>query len=102
MMNVMKNTRIGAVSRRSSVSVKATSRVNQKKTDIIVSPSILSADFARLGEEVSALASEPPRESLSRHATRFATRLISTNVFRYITRRSRLSMLRAAIGSTLM
>lgn len=33
--------------------VQATHRVDRsKKSDIIVSPSILSADFARLGEEV--------------------------------------------------
>lgn len=38
---------------RSFVRVQATHRVDLcKKTDIIVSPSILSADFARLGEEV--------------------------------------------------
>jgi len=43
------------VSRRSTVAVKATARVNQSKSDIIVSPSILSADFARLGEEVKAI-----------------------------------------------
>jgi pentose-5-phosphate-3-epimerase len=35
----------------------ATSRVNQKKTDIIVSPSILSADFSKLGDEVRPAAS---------------------------------------------
>ncbi|GIL47558.1 hypothetical protein Vafri_4348 [Volvox africanus] len=41
---------------RSVVRVQATHRVDQcKKTDIIVSPSILSADFARLGEEVRAI-----------------------------------------------
>jgi hypothetical protein len=34
------------------VKVQATSRVNQSKNDIIVSPSILSADFAKLGDEV--------------------------------------------------
>ncbi len=43
---------VRASTRRASVVVRATSRVNQKKTDIIVSPSILSADFARLGEEI--------------------------------------------------
>jgi hypothetical protein len=38
---------------RSGVKVAATARVDKcKKSDIIVSPSILSADFARLGEEV--------------------------------------------------
>ncbi|GIL70209.1 hypothetical protein Vretimale_3505 [Volvox reticuliferus] len=41
---------------RSVVRVQATHRVDQfKKTDIMVSPSILSADFARLGEEVRAI-----------------------------------------------
>jgi ribulose-phosphate 3-epimerase len=40
-------------SRRSAVAVKATARVDRsKKSDIIVSPSILSADFSRLGDEV--------------------------------------------------
>jgi ribulose-phosphate 3-epimerase len=44
-----------AVSRRSTVKVAATSRVDRcKKTDIMVSPSILSADFSRLGDEVGA------------------------------------------------
>lgn len=43
------------VSRRSAVRVQATARVDKcKKTDIIVSPSILSADFAKLGDEVGA------------------------------------------------
>jgi ribulose-phosphate 3-epimerase len=38
---------------RQIVKVQATARVDKfKKSDIIVSPSILSADFARLGEEV--------------------------------------------------
>ncbi len=38
---------------RSVVRVQATHRVDQcKKSEIMVSPSILSADFARLGEEV--------------------------------------------------
>ncbi|KAJ9523408.1 hypothetical protein QJQ45_005315 [Haematococcus lacustris] len=47
----LKSSRAGTVSRR-SVRALATSRVDlSKKTDIIVSPSILSADFARLGEE---------------------------------------------------
>lgn len=41
------------VSRRTSVRVQATHRVDKfKKTDIIVCPSILSADFAHLGDEV--------------------------------------------------
>lgn len=41
---------------RSVVRVQATHRVDQcKKSDIMVSPSILSADFARLGEEVKAI-----------------------------------------------
>jgi ribulose-phosphate 3-epimerase len=43
---------------RQTVKVQATARVDKfKKSDIIVSPSILSADFARLGEEVGNLAS---------------------------------------------
>ncbi|KAG2452549.1 hypothetical protein HYH02_002786 [Chlamydomonas schloesseri] len=43
-------------SRASAVRVQATARVDKcKKSDIIVSPSILSADFARLGEEVRAI-----------------------------------------------
>eukprot|EP00878_Enallax_costatus_P007630 GHUV01007989.1.p1 GENE.GHUV01007989.1~~GHUV01007989.1.p1 ORF type:complete len:294 (+),score=88.74 GHUV01007989.1:87-884(+) len=42
-------------SRRTTVKVQATARVNQSKNDIIVSPSILSADFARLGEEIKAI-----------------------------------------------
>lgn len=51
-----KGIRPAASSRRSAVTVKATARVDKcKKTDIIVSPSILSADFAKLGEEVRAL-----------------------------------------------
>jgi ribulose-phosphate 3-epimerase len=37
------------------VKVQATSRVNQSKNDIIVSPSILSADFAKLGDEIRAI-----------------------------------------------
>lgn len=46
----------GKASRRAAVRVQATSRVDKcKKSDIIVSPSILSADFARLGEEVRAI-----------------------------------------------
>lgn len=41
------------VSRRTAVRVQATHRVDKfKKTDIIVCPSILSADFAQLGDEV--------------------------------------------------
>jgi hypothetical protein len=44
--------RAQAASRRSTVAVAATSRVNQNKSDIIVSPSILSADFSKLGDEV--------------------------------------------------
>lgn len=44
--------RAATACRRSAVVVKATSRVNQSKSDIIVSPSILSADFSRLGDEV--------------------------------------------------
>ncbi|GFH08523.1 ribulose-phosphate 3-epimerase, partial [Haematococcus lacustris] len=51
----LKSSRAGTVSRR-SVRALATSRVDlSKKTDIIVSPSILSADFARLGEEIKAV-----------------------------------------------
>ncbi|KAL8042292.1 hypothetical protein ABFX02_09G041400 [Erythranthe guttata] len=42
--------------RRSQVVVKATSRVDRfSKSDIIVSPSILSANFAKLGEQVKAV-----------------------------------------------
>ncbi|GBF90919.1 hypothetical protein Rsub_03774 [Raphidocelis subcapitata] len=45
-----------AASRSRAVRVQATSRVDRySKNDIIVSPSILSADFARLGEEVKAI-----------------------------------------------
>lgn len=48
-----KGIRPSATSRRSAVTVKATHRVDRsKKSDIIVSPSILSADFAKLGDEV--------------------------------------------------
>lgn len=47
-------TRQAARPARSALVCKATSRVDRfSKSDIIVSPSILSADFARLGEEVS-------------------------------------------------
>jgi len=43
-------------SRRSMPIVRATSRVDQfSKADIIVSPSILSANFAKLGEQVQAI-----------------------------------------------
>lgn len=43
-------------SRSRAVRVQASSRVDRySKNDIIVSPSILSADFARLGEEVKAI-----------------------------------------------
>lgn len=43
------------VSRGRTVKVAATSRVDKcSKNDIIVSPSILSANFSRLGEDVSA------------------------------------------------
>ena len=41
-----------AVSRKGLVCQAGASRVTQSKKDIIVSPSILSADFARLGDEV--------------------------------------------------
>lgn len=45
-----------APSSRASVTVKATSRVDRSsKDDVIVSPSILSANFARLGEEIEAI-----------------------------------------------
>jgi len=37
---------------RSRLVVSATSRVNQSKDSIVVAPSILSANFARLGEQV--------------------------------------------------
>jgi hypothetical protein len=48
-----KAARVQAKPARGAVRVMATSRVNQSKSDIIVSPSILSADFAKLGDEVS-------------------------------------------------
>lgn len=42
---------------RTSVLTQATARVDKcNKNDIIVSPSILSANFAKLGEQVSPLA----------------------------------------------
>ncbi|KAG1660744.1 hypothetical protein FOA52_010618 [Chlamydomonas sp. UWO 241] len=47
--------RAAASSRSATVRVQATSRVIQSKSDIIVSPSILSADFSRLGEEIRAI-----------------------------------------------
>ena len=47
-----KSVRPAAASRKSMVCSAGASRVTQSKKDIIVSPSILSADFARLGEEV--------------------------------------------------
>jgi len=40
---------------RRAVKVSATSRVTQSKNDIIVSPSILSANFATLGDEIRAI-----------------------------------------------
>lgn len=47
--------RVGA-SRRTAVRTQATSRVDKfSKKDIIVSPSILSANFAKLGEQVKAV-----------------------------------------------
>ncbi|KAL8042290.1 hypothetical protein ABFX02_09G041400 [Erythranthe guttata] len=47
---------ITSTRRRSQVVVKATSRVDRfSKSDIIVSPSILSANFAKLGEQVKAV-----------------------------------------------
>lgn len=45
-----------AVASRRTVKALATSRVNQDKSSIIVSPSILSANFATLGSEVMAVA----------------------------------------------
>lgn len=48
------------VSRRTAVRVCATHRVDRsKKSDIIVSPSILSANFATLGAEVRYRADAP-------------------------------------------
>jgi len=45
--------RAAGVSRRSAVRVQANARVDRSsKNDIIVSPSILSADFSKLGEQV--------------------------------------------------
>lgn len=44
-----------AVSRKGLVCQAGASRVTQSKKDIIVSPSILSADFARLGDEIKAI-----------------------------------------------
>lgn len=45
-----------AVVSRKALRVQATSRVDRySKNDIIVSPSILSADFARLGDEIKAI-----------------------------------------------
>lgn len=67
--------RAGAVrparsSARRAVRVAATSRVDQySKNDIIVSPSILSADFAKLGDEV-----RPPRATRAGRALEPAMR----------------------------
>lgn len=48
--------RPSVASRRGAVKVFATSRVDKcKKTDVIVSPSLLSCDFGKLGEEVKAI-----------------------------------------------
>ena len=45
--------RPSVASRRGAVKVFANARVDKcKKTDIIVSPSLLSCDFGKLGEEV--------------------------------------------------
>ncbi len=56
--------RSATCSRRSAVKVQATSRVDRsKKSDIIVSPSILSANFATLGAEVSAMMIRTPRSA---------------------------------------
>lgn len=40
--------------------VRATDRVNQSKDDIIVSPSILSADFAKLGNKLTHASQDGP------------------------------------------
>ena len=40
---------------RRSVSTRASKRVTQSKNDVIVSPSILSANFSKLGEEIKAI-----------------------------------------------
>jgi hypothetical protein len=53
-LSLRKAARVQARPARGAVRVMATSRVNQNKSDIIVSPSILSADFAKLGDEVGA------------------------------------------------
>jgi len=48
--------RRAAFSRRTSLSVAASSRVDLcSKSDVIVSPSILSADFSKLGDEIKAI-----------------------------------------------
>ena len=67
-----------AASRRGAVKVFATSRVDKcKKTDIIVSPSLLSCDFGKLGEEVSVArgsreAPKTPAASLAKLSLTFA------------------------------
>jgi ribulose-phosphate 3-epimerase len=49
-------TRVAPAARRSSLKVQATSRVDKfSKSDVIVSPSILSANFSKLGEQVKAI-----------------------------------------------
>jgi len=54
-LQALRNVRASSTSRR-TVRVQATARVDRsKKSDIIVSPSILSADFSRLGDEVRAV-----------------------------------------------
>eukprot|EP00798_Chlamydomonas_sp_ICE-L_P011400 gene11400-12102_t len=51
----IKPTRPMAASRRSVKAMAGRERVNQSKSSIVVSPSILSANFAILGEQVSAV-----------------------------------------------
>jgi hypothetical protein len=63
-MNVMRSLKAttgapvrSAKALRGCVRVQANARVDKcKKSEVMVSPSILSADFARLGEEVGSLA----------------------------------------------
>lgn len=53
---VMLAGRVAPPARRAAVRAQATSRVDKfSKDDVIVSPSILSANFARLGEQVKAI-----------------------------------------------
>lgn len=52
---VVQQTRKANAARTSQLVVRAgAERVTQSKDDVIVSPSILSADFAKLGEQVKA------------------------------------------------